>query len=217
LFHWTVLTTKYTIPRVPPCLSPRQNRDSPTPFLASECVPTPDPKGGWGGERGCGGVPIRTTGEKSIALCILYGLHNNILNTASFAVSLIQLCGRMLGYGLLYCSVFIGTQKLFEQRNYLESNIRLTSLWNYLAEVFGDTFILHSIVCDAVRRSGAHVDQYLDTLFMCVYGFQGLMHAQILFLSPQSTNPQILGLYPLYRKSVTFIRCASPRKSTMIY
>jgi hypothetical protein len=195
LFHWTVLTTKYTIPRVPPCLSPRQNRDSPTPFLASECVPTPDPKGGWGGERGCGGVPIRTTGEKSIALCILYGLHNNILNTASFAVS----------------------QKLFEQRNYLESNIRLTSLWNYLAEVFGDTFILHSIVCDAVRRSGAHVDQYLDTLFMCVYGFQGLMHAQILFLSPQSTNPQILGLYPLYRKSVTFIRCASPRKSTMIY
>jgi hypothetical protein len=40
--------TKYCtyMTRVPQCLSPRPNWDSPTPSLASECVPPPEQKGG---------------------------------------------------------------------------------------------------------------------------------------------------------------------------
>ncbi len=49
-------------------MSPRWNWDSPTPSLASECAPPPEPKVG-GGSLACGwgvgGVPIPTTGEKA--------------------------------------------------------------------------------------------------------------------------------------------------------
>ncbi len=54
-------------------MSARRNRDSPNPSLASECAPLPGTKGGrtlasgWG----VGGVPIPTTVEKSLALCLL--------------------------------------------------------------------------------------------------------------------------------------------------
>jgi hypothetical protein len=58
--------------RVPQCMSPRRNRDSPTPSLASECAPPPGPKRGgtfacgWG----IGGVPIPTTGKKLSTLSL---------------------------------------------------------------------------------------------------------------------------------------------------
>ncbi len=47
-------------PRVEQCLSPRPNRDPPTPSPASECSPPPGTKGGRGGLRMGGGevVPI---------------------------------------------------------------------------------------------------------------------------------------------------------------
>ncbi len=52
--------------KVSQCMSPRWNWDSPTPSLASECVPLPEPKGGTlASELGVGGVPIPTTGEKA--------------------------------------------------------------------------------------------------------------------------------------------------------
>ncbi len=54
--------------RVPQCMASRQNWDSPTPSLASECAPPPEPKEG-GGTLACGfgvgEVPIPTTGEKA--------------------------------------------------------------------------------------------------------------------------------------------------------
>ncbi len=64
------------IQRVPQCMSPPRNWDSPAPFLASECAPPPWTKG-WGHTSlrvGGWGVPIPTTGEK--ALCLLFGWHH---------------------------------------------------------------------------------------------------------------------------------------------
>jgi hypothetical protein len=61
--------------RVPKCMSPRRNWNSPTPSLASECAPPPEPKRGGGHtrlRRGVGGVPIPTTGEKLSTLPTLW-------------------------------------------------------------------------------------------------------------------------------------------------
>jgi hypothetical protein len=53
-------------------MSPRRNWDSPTPSLASECLP--GTKGGWGGVtlacEGLGESQFRRL-EKSLALCLL--------------------------------------------------------------------------------------------------------------------------------------------------
>ncbi len=51
------------IPKVPECLSPRPNWDSPIPSPASECALPQEPKEGGGGILAGGWVPIRTTGE----------------------------------------------------------------------------------------------------------------------------------------------------------
>ncbi len=48
---------------------PRQNWDSPTPSLASECALLPEPKGG-GGKEGLGESQFRRV-EKSLACCLL--------------------------------------------------------------------------------------------------------------------------------------------------
>ncbi len=74
---------KVQIYRVPQCMSPRPNWDSPTPSPPSVvCSPPPEPKGGtlacgWGG----GGVPIRTTGEKPNTLSILLGIFFKMLHS----------------------------------------------------------------------------------------------------------------------------------------
>ncbi len=48
-------------------MSPRQNWDSSTPSLASECAPPPEPGGAHSpAGQGGGGVPIPTTGEKAL-------------------------------------------------------------------------------------------------------------------------------------------------------
>ncbi len=62
---------------------------------------------------------------------------------------------------------------------------------------------IYCTVCGAVRLSGAPVIQYLDTLYVCLWIPR--VDAQIFFLSPQSANPQIPGLYPLCSKSVHFL------------
>ncbi len=57
-------------------MSPRQNWDSPTPYLASECAPPPGPKGGGGHTRlrAMGwGSPNSDDWRKSLALCLLCG------------------------------------------------------------------------------------------------------------------------------------------------
>ncbi len=55
--------------RVPQCMSPRRNWDSPNPSLASECSSPPGTKRGGGtlawGWGVVGGVPIPVTGEKA--------------------------------------------------------------------------------------------------------------------------------------------------------
>ncbi len=66
------LRTKPSKPRVPQCLSPRQNWDPPPP-LSQACVSPPEPKGGGGGHtvlrvRGC---PNLDDWRKSLALCLL--------------------------------------------------------------------------------------------------------------------------------------------------
>ncbi len=58
-------------------MSPRRNWDFPTPFLASECAPPPEPKGG--GEHspageGWGESQFRRL-EKGLALCLLCDSH----------------------------------------------------------------------------------------------------------------------------------------------
>jgi hypothetical protein len=62
--------------RVPQCMSPRRNWDSPIPFPASECALPPGTKGGGGGPVaggwGVGKVPIPTTGEKLSTLRTLW-------------------------------------------------------------------------------------------------------------------------------------------------
>ncbi len=63
-----IQTQSTYIYRVPECMSPRWNWDSPTPSLASERAPPPLTKGGGGHTRlqvGVEGVPIPTTGEKA--------------------------------------------------------------------------------------------------------------------------------------------------------
>ncbi len=75
---------KYTyIYRVPQCMSPRRNCNSPTPSLASHCAPLPG-TGGWGGGIlacgwGVGGVPIPKTGEKLSTLPTLCSHHAPVL------------------------------------------------------------------------------------------------------------------------------------------
>jgi hypothetical protein len=58
LGQWSISTVGVghkvqTYKRVPQCMSPRWNWDSPTPSLASECAPPPGTKG-WGGTLACG-------------------------------------------------------------------------------------------------------------------------------------------------------------------
>ncbi len=62
--------------RVPQCMSPRRNWDSPTPSLASECPPTPNQRGGTHTRlraRGWGS-PNSDDWRKSLALCLLCDL-----------------------------------------------------------------------------------------------------------------------------------------------
>jgi hypothetical protein len=59
------------------CMSPRQNLDSPTPSLVSECAPPPGTKGGGQTRlrvRGWGS-PNSDDRRKSLALCQLCDLH----------------------------------------------------------------------------------------------------------------------------------------------
>ncbi len=89
-------STKYIyFYRVPQCMSPRRNWDSPTPSLTSECVPTPRTKGGgtlacgWG----VGGVPIPTTGEKACrsAYSVEHSIpYSDILPNSEFCLNLIN-------------------------------------------------------------------------------------------------------------------------------
>jgi hypothetical protein len=44
--HLQVRAQRTNIDRVPQCMSPRRNWDSPSPSLASECAPSPEQK--WG-------------------------------------------------------------------------------------------------------------------------------------------------------------------------
>ncbi len=64
---WTAQSTH--IYRVPQCMFPRRNRDSPTPSHASECAPPPGTNEAWHtrGVRGWGSPnsPIPTTGENA--------------------------------------------------------------------------------------------------------------------------------------------------------
>ncbi len=71
----------YTIPRVPECMSLRPNWLLTPPPPASECVPPLEPKGGGNTHlRVIGqGKPIRTTGEKSLALCLHCGLPSSYI------------------------------------------------------------------------------------------------------------------------------------------
>jgi hypothetical protein len=61
--------------RVPKCMSPLLNWDSPTPSLASECVLPPGTNGGEGGAHspamGGWGSPNSDDWRKSLALCLL--------------------------------------------------------------------------------------------------------------------------------------------------
>jgi hypothetical protein len=66
------------IQRVPQCMSPRRNWDSPNPSLASECAPPPRIRGA--GEEGHTSLRVRGWGSlnsdnlrKSLALCLLCG------------------------------------------------------------------------------------------------------------------------------------------------
>ncbi len=83
----TVYTTKCTyIYRVPQCMSPRRNWDSPTPSLASECAPSPGTKGGGGAHfpagEGFGESQFRRL-EKSLAFCLLCGLYGKEIHQKS--------------------------------------------------------------------------------------------------------------------------------------
>jgi hypothetical protein len=72
-----VYTQSSYLYRVPQCMSPRGNWDSPTPSLASECAPPPRTKGGrhtrlrvrgWGSSNS-------DDWRKSLALCLLWGFN----------------------------------------------------------------------------------------------------------------------------------------------
>ncbi len=70
---WLGLNHKVHIYRVPQCMSPRRNWDSPTPSRVSECAPPPVTKGGAPRHtrlRGRG-RPNYDDWRKSIALCVL--------------------------------------------------------------------------------------------------------------------------------------------------
>jgi hypothetical protein len=71
--------------RVPQCMSPCRNWDSPTPSLASECAPSPGTKGGHTRLRVRGwGSPKSDDWRNSLALCLLCGSEHSIVQYLYF-------------------------------------------------------------------------------------------------------------------------------------